>query len=213
MSRAVLTLLTALCVGCGFAGNSPPKLVSVNGVAYHPWWGFQDFTGALEAVPGEPFTITLEVRDREGDEVRVWWPSAVPGLTADPSALEVVWDVPEDPADDAGFYVVLEDLHPRSPRSSGYEIPITWFGRWETGGDSAWETDPGGRHSGLTDTDTAGGLTETDMGETDSGLTDTDTAGGLTETDVGDSDSAGLLTETDTDDILTDTDPTSDTQP
>ena len=194
-----------ICVGCGFAGNSPPKLVSVNGVQHHPWWGFQDLAGALVAVPGEPFTITLEVRDREGDEVRVWWPSAVPGLTTDPSALEVVWDVPEDPADDAGFYVVLEDLHPRSPRSSGYEIPITWVSRWDTGLDTAWDTDSGVSHSdtgsGLTDTDTAGWLTETD------------TAGGLTETDVSDSDSAGRLMETDTDGFVTDTDAASDTEP
>ena len=45
---------------------------------------------------GETLPLSLDVRDADNDEVRLWFPKSPPGWRFQPDAREGTWTVPED---------------------------------------------------------------------------------------------------------------------
>lgn len=135
MNRRALACV-ALLMGCG--PNQPPRLLSVNGVAFTTTGNVEvnaDWYAAFGFIPGEPFEITFEVDDPDGDVVRVWWPRSPPGVAPDPDALTWTWDVPGYFYDTPSAAIVLQDDDPDQPRMASGYLPLFPVGLYEDTGD------------------------------------------------------------------------------
>jgi hypothetical protein len=130
-----------VCLLAGCSGNTAPELLTINGLDVDDLPNFaSDAPPELTAEAGETFVITLEIRDRQGDVVKAWWPWAPPGWDFVPEETSGTWVVPDD-AFVSGMKLVLEDDHPRDPEVRVIDLPIAAYGVWDTGGaDTADDT-------------------------------------------------------------------------
>lgn len=116
-------------VGCADVfPNKAPELVSINGIEIRAKKWDLGLGEGLPVRPGERLDLTVEVRDRQGHPVRVWFVAPPPGLEFDPDGTSGHWDVP--PVDEAlEFYpwleIAVQDVA-ADPRSQTYPIPLQW---------------------------------------------------------------------------------------
>lgn len=94
--------------------NQPPKFLTVNGVEVKYIFDTPLLLNGPNpsTAVGDTLSLVIELRDREGDQVRLWWSDAPPGFEADPDSTFATWTVPEDYwAGFAQLTVVAEDDH------------------------------------------------------------------------------------------------------
>lgn len=122
--RSLVLILLAGC-GPGLFQNSPPRLKAVNGVEVTRLGGVPSGDPRLRYTPGTVFEIALDIQDREGNDVSVWWPDSPRGWRFPSEATVGEWDVPpEAEILDWQFTVVLEDDHPRDPQTATWRVPL-----------------------------------------------------------------------------------------
>jgi len=134
--KALYHLAPLVALACDGGQNRSPTLLALNGVDLPTGLALliggypQDPAWAYTA--GETFEIELEIEDKDGDAVRVWWPLAPPGLLSDPDLPRATWEVPPPEPDtgapEGGAYwevtVVLDDQDPDDPRWASYRLPL-----------------------------------------------------------------------------------------
>lgn len=120
-----LALLAMVGCGPGLLQNSAPRLTAVNGVEVTLLGGVPSGDARLRYVPGEIFEVDLDVRDREGNEIAIWWPESPRGWRFPSDDTVGEWEVPpEEEILDWQFIVVLEDDHPRNSLTASWRIPF-----------------------------------------------------------------------------------------
>ncbi len=116
-------------LGCGAFGNSAPDLVSINGQPITYLFGVPIGVPTLQGAVGADLPITLDIRDTEGDDVRVWFPRAPEGLSFAADDTAGVWRIPSDPpARYLQLEIVLDDQNEFDPRQSEYSVPLSISG-------------------------------------------------------------------------------------
>ena len=104
----------SMMLACGFGGNNPPKFQQFNDIDVRYLFGiaFLPFDTYLSASTGEQVDFDIKVRDSDGDDISLFFPSAPVGLHFSSDAKTGYWQVPEEPiAEYAPFQIVAVDEH------------------------------------------------------------------------------------------------------
>jgi len=128
MKRTILALLLGGCADV--VPNKAPELLAINGVPIKPKRFDLGLGAGLVVTPGERLDLTLEVRDRQGHDVKVWFVAPPPGLEFDPDGVTGHWDVPAEDELVEVYYalsIALQD-DAKDSRSQTYEVPLSWPG-------------------------------------------------------------------------------------
>ncbi|MCB9678645.1 MAG: hypothetical protein H6737_26315 [Alphaproteobacteria bacterium] len=143
----ILLALTG-CFGQFPLINEPPNLVRINGRVM-PTRRNQGQPTLPAYTPGQPYELTVEVSDPEGDGVQVFFPGVQGEVDFDPDARSGVWHVPETYSG-WGLTVYLRDTRKNDP--AGAEWTFTFdndSGAW-------WRPDSGDSADSGSDTGATG---------------------------------------------------------
>ncbi|MFK7929096.1 MAG: hypothetical protein AB8H79_12965 [Myxococcota bacterium] len=126
-----ILMFASLLIGCGdVVPNKAPDLLTINGIEVKSKRFDLGLGQGLSVTPGERLDLSLEVRDRQGHDVKVWFVAPPPGLEFDPDGLTGHWDVPAEDDLFEIYYsldIALQD-DAKDSRSQTYEVPLFWVG-------------------------------------------------------------------------------------